>query len=201
MFFVIGLGNPESRYTGTRHNVGFEVVDLLAKQLRFSFRAGHGEFLIAEGKVESTPLVIVKPLTFMNESGLAVQEIQEEFGAIPEQLLVVCDDFQLPLGQLRLRLGGSDGGHNGLYSIIYHLQSEEFPRLRCGIASSLMPKEKHLLADFVLGQFMPEERPVVNQMLERAKTACLNAFTVGMATAMNEFNKKYPSDQDSTNNQ
>ena len=201
MFFVIGLGNPESRYSGTRHNVGFEVVDLIAQQLRFSFRAGHGEFLIADGNVEGTPLAIVKPLSFMNQSGLAVREIQEEFGAIPEQLLVVCDDFQLPLGQLRLRLGGSDGGHNGLYSIIYHLQSEEFPRLRCGIASSLMPKEKHLLADFVLGQFMPEERPVVNQMLERAKTACLNAFTVGMATAMNEFNKKYPSDQDSTNNQ
>jgi PTH1 family peptidyl-tRNA hydrolase len=201
MFFVIGLGNPERRYSGTRHNVGFEVADLLAQHLRFSFKAGRGDYLIADGNVEGAPLVIVKPLTYMNESGLAVQEVQEEFGAIPGQLLVVCDDFQLPLGQLRLRLGGSDGGHNGLYSIIYHLQSDEFPRLRCGIASSSMPREKNLLADFVLEQFMREERPVVNQMLERAKAACLYAFTAGMATAMNEFNKKYPSEQDPTINQ
>jgi PTH1 family peptidyl-tRNA hydrolase len=201
MFFVIGLGNPGSRYSGTRHNVGFAVVDLLAQHLQLSFKAGRGEFLIANGNVEGTSLVIVKPLTYMNQSGLAVQEVQEEFGAVPEQLLVVCDDFQLPLGQLRLRLRGSDGGHNGLTSIIYHVQSDGFPRLRCGIASSSMPPEKNLLANFVLEEFVPEERPVVDQMIERAKTACLFVFTAGMATAMNEFNKKYPSEQDPTNDQ
>ena len=139
MFFVVGLGNPEKRYTGTRHNIGFEVVDRLAQELCMQFNPGRREFLISQGSFRDQPLVLVKPLTFMNESGLAVMEIRDQFDARNEDLLVVCDDFQLPLGQLRVRLRGSDGGHNGLYSIIYHLQSEEFPRLRCGIASSAMP--------------------------------------------------------------
>jgi PTH1 family peptidyl-tRNA hydrolase len=135
----------------------------------------------------------------MNQSGLAVMEIKEEFGATADQFLVVCDDFQLPLGQLRLRLSGSDGGHNGLYSIIYHLQSDEFPRLRCGIASPAMPKEKNLLADFVLEQFSKAERPEVDTMIAKAKDACLLAVTEGMAKSMNEFNKKQ-SEEDLSNN-
>jgi len=201
MFFVIGLGNPESRYSGTRHNIGFDVADDLARHLRCSFKEGRGEYLIANARVGETPLGIVRPLTYMNQSGLAVLEIQEEFGATADQFLVVCDDFQLPLGQLRLRLGGSDGGHNGLYSIIYHLQSEEFPRLRCGIASPAMPKEKNLLADFVLEQFSKEERPVVDKMIGNAKEACLLALTEGMSKAMNEFNKKQQSEEELPNNQ
>jgi PTH1 family peptidyl-tRNA hydrolase len=201
MFFVIGLGNPESRYSGTRHNVGFDVADDLARHLRCSFKEGRGEYLIANARVGEIPLGIVKPLTYMNQSGLAVMEIQEEFGATAEQFLVVCDDFQLPLGQLRLRIRGSDGGHNGLYSIIYHLQSDEFPRLRCGIASPAMPKEKDLLADFVLEQFSKEERPVVDTMIGKAKDACILAVTEGMTKSMNEFNKKQQSEEELSNNQ
>ncbi|MGA3243345.1 MAG: aminoacyl-tRNA hydrolase [Bacteroidota bacterium] len=199
MFFVIGLGNPESRYSGTRHNIGSEVADHLALHLRCPFKEGRGEYLIAHAHVGETPLVIVKPLTYMNQSGLAVMEIKEEFGATADQFLVVCDDFQLPLGQLRLRLGGSDGGHNGLYSIIYHLQSDEFPRLRCGIASPAMPKEKNLLADFVLEQFSKAERPEVDTMIAKAQYACLLAVTEGMAKSMNEFNKKQQSEEDLSN--
>ncbi|MCX6133570.1 MAG: aminoacyl-tRNA hydrolase [Ignavibacteriales bacterium] len=200
MFFVIGLGNPEGRYSGTRHNIGFEVADRIARRLRCSFKEGRGEYLIARGEAGETPLAIVKPQTYMNQSGLAVMEIQEEFGVTPEQFLVVCDDFQIPLGQLRLRLRGSDGGHNGLSSIIYHLQSEEFPRLRCGIASSSMPKEKDLLAEFVLEQFTAVERPVIDTMVDDAAQACLLAVTEGMARSMNEFNKKQSSEQDPTHN-
>ena len=201
MFFVIGLGNPESRYSGTRHNIGFEVADQVARHLRCPFKEGRGEYLITHAHVGEAPLAIVKPLTYMNQSGLALMEIKEEFGATADQFLVVCDDFQLPLGQLRLRLGGSDGGHNGLYSIIYHLQSDEFPRLRCGIASPAMPKEKNLLADFVLEQFSKAERPVVDTMIVKAKDACLLAVTEGMAKSMNEFNKKQQSEEDLLNNQ
>lgn len=199
MFFVIGLGNPESSYAGTRHNVGFEVVDRLARELRISYKPGRGEYLVARGNVRDEPLVLVKPLTYMNESGLAVMDIREQFEAPLERLLVVCDDFQLPLGQLRLRLRGSDGGHNGLHSIIYHLQSEEFARLRCGVASPTMPTDKSFLADFVLDRFAPEEEQVANEMIDRAKDACLFALAEGMASAMNAYNKKQASEQDSAN--
>jgi PTH1 family peptidyl-tRNA hydrolase len=201
MFFVVGLGNPESRYTGTRHNIGFEVADDLSRHLRCSFKEGRGEYLLAHAQIGETGLAIVKPLTYMNQSGVAVMQLQEEFGATADQFLVVCDDFQLPLGQLRLRLRGSDGGHNGLYSVIYHLQSDEFPRLRCGIASPAMPKEKNLLADFVLEKFVKTERDVVDTMIGKAREACLLAVTVGMERSMNEFNKKQASEEDRTNNQ
>ncbi len=201
MFFVIGLGNPENRYSGTRHNVGFEVADELARHLRCTFKDGRGEYLVAKSHVGESSVAIVKPLTFMNRSGLAVLQVQEEFGAAAGQFLVVCDDFQLPLGQLRLRLRGSDGGHNGLYSIIYHLQSDEFPRLRCGIASAAMPKEKGLLVDFVLEQFSKAERPLVDTMIEKARDACILALKEGMSRSMNEFNKKQQSEEDLLSNQ
>jgi peptidyl-tRNA hydrolase, PTH1 family len=198
MFFVIGLGNPESRYSETRHNVGFKVVEHLSRELRFSFKAGRGQYLIAQGVANDRSLALIKPLTYMNESGLAVMEIREEFESTVEQLLVVCDDFQLSLGQLRLRLQGSDGGHNGLYSIIYHLQSDEFPRLRCGIASSSMPTNKNLMADFVLEKFSADENPVVQQMIKNAADACLLAHSEGMTAAMNAYNRKEASEEDST---
>jgi PTH1 family peptidyl-tRNA hydrolase len=197
MFFVIGLGNPERRYAQTRHNVGFRVVDHLSQELRCSFTAGRGEYLIAHGISKGVSLALVKPLTFMNESGLAVMEICEEFGVAIEDLLIVSDDFQLPLGQLRLRLQGSDGGHNGLASVIYQVQSDRFPRLRCGIASSSMPSDKNLLAQFVLEDFAAEEEPQVRLMVERASEACLHAIAEGMTNAMNVFNKRKDSDQDS----
>ena len=197
MFFVFGLGNPENRYSGTRHNVGFEVVDWLARELQLPFKAGRGEFLIAQGIVRDQQLALVKPLTYMNESGLAVMEIQEHYELQREHMLVVCDDSQLPLGQLRLRLSGSDGGHNGLYSIIYQLQTEEFPRLRCGISSSSMPQDKNRLADFVLEKFTAAERPVVDTMIGQAVQACLLAVTEGMAQSMNKFNTKQAAEPDS----
>jgi len=141
MVCIIGLGNPEKRYEGTRHNLGFEVLDCLAERLRTPFKEGKGEYLLASGEVGDVSVGLVKPLTFMNESGVAVADVAERFEVPLDQLIVVCDDFQLPLGHLRVRQKGSDGGHNGLYSIIYHLQSDLFPRIRCGIASPSMPKE------------------------------------------------------------
>lgn len=199
MFCVIGLGNPEKRYRETRHNLGFDVVDHLASRLNLRFQEGKGEFHFARGSAGETALVLAKPMTYMNNSGIAVAEISEQFEVPLEQMLVVCDDFQLPLGQLRLRLQGSDGGHNGLYSIIYHLQSDLFPRLRCGIASPSMPKEKDRLADFVLERFTAEELPAARQMVGRASDACLLAVEQGPTAAMNEFNKKVETENDSPN--
>lgn len=190
MVAIIGLGNPGSMHDGTRHNVGFGVAEKLAQELKIVFKPGKGEYLYAKSSFKSQEILIAKPLTYMNESGVAVADIQERFDFPLEQLLVVCDDFQLPLGQLRLRASGSDGGHNGLYSIIYQLQSEEFPRLRCGIGSTSTPKDKSLKADFVLDQFASDEVAAVREMIERAKDACLSFVTNGLTQTMNIFNKK-----------
>lgn len=197
MFCIMGLGNPEKRYEGTRHNLGFDVVECLAERLRIRFKEGKGEFLIAQGDSGGTPVALIKPMTYMNESGVAAADVCEQFAVPLEQLLVVCDDFQLPLGHLRLRLKGSDGGHNGLYSVIYHLQSDSFPRLRCGIASPSMPKEKERMADFVLDRFETDEFPIVRRLIENAADASLLAIQRGVTAAMNEFNKKVTPEEDS----
>ena len=190
MLFVIGLGNPERRYQRSRHNIGFVVVDALADALRINFTAGRGEYLVGQGSHRGQSIGLVKPLTYMNQSGVAVLEVRERFDVPLEEMLVVCDDFQLPLGRLRLRASGSDGGHNGLYSIIYQLQSEEFPRLRCWIASAFTPTDKTQMAEYVLGMFTKEEQPVAQSMIERARDACLAVAAEGLTNAMNEVNRK-----------
>ncbi len=190
MHCIVGLGNPGSQYEGTRHNLGYEVVDEIAQALKLRFKEDAGEYLLASGTVDDHPLSLIKPLTYMNESGSAVLDVRERYEIPIEHLLVVCDDFQLPLGRLRLRPRGSDGGHNGLYSIIYHLQSEQFPRLRCGIASASTPKDKSLMAMYVLEPFTRQELPEVKAMKQRAKEACLTFVQSGLTTAMNLFNSK-----------
>lgn len=187
---LIGLGNPGSQYDGTRHNIGFDIVEEVARTARLRFVPGKGDYLYAQGSLEQIPFLLVKPLTYMNESGSAVTEVLEHFRLSPDDLLVVCDDFQLPLGQLRLRLKGSDGGHNGLYSIIYHLQSDLFPRLRCGIASSFTPTDKARMARYVLEPFAREESANVKKMIRRGSDACCTVLTEGLTQAMNQFNSK-----------
>ena len=150
---IVGLGNPGSQYRETRHNVGFLVVNELCRRLRVGLKPGKGEYLIARANMEGVGLHVAAPMTFMNNSGTAVVDILERFQIAPRELLVVVDDFALPLGILRFRLRGSDGGHNGLASIIYMLNSDELPRLRCGIGSPEMPTDKNLMADFVLEKF------------------------------------------------
>jgi peptidyl-tRNA hydrolase, PTH1 family len=193
---VVGLGNPGTRYEGTRHNVGFEVADALAETCRSDFQAGKGDYVLARTRWADVPVVIVKPMTYMNDSGDAVRDALEHLAVPPERCLVVCDDFQLPLGTLRLRERGSDGGHNGLYSIIYQLQSEEFPRLRCGIASAHMPSDKSEMAAFVLSPFEPDEQAMVRVMIERARDACTSVLTRGIVPAMNEFNSRPPGERE-----
>lgn len=188
MVLIIGLGNPGSQYDGTRHNVGFEVVDSLAETLTAHFQPGKGEYLEALTTVNGERVGLVKPLTYMNNSGSAVVEIHERYAVPVDRLLVVCDDFWLPLGTLRLRPKGSDGGHNGLYSIIYHLRSESFPRLRCGIASELTPRNKEQMADFVLERFTKTERPVVDRMVKRAAETCISFVQHGIQKTMTLYN-------------
>ena len=126
----------------------------------------------------------------MNNSGAAVQQASEYKGIAAENILVVCDDFHVDFGHMRLRSEGSDGGHNGLYSIIYHLQSNQFPRLRCGVASESMPKNKREMTAFVLSPFEKDEKEIVQQLIHQASDAALTAVTEGIATASNRFNTK-----------
>jgi PTH1 family peptidyl-tRNA hydrolase len=188
MVWCVGLGNPGEEYAGSRHNLGFEIVDRVARLIGTQFQSGTGEYRIARGSFKNRGIGLVKPLTYMNNSGEAVLEILERYSVPLDQLLILCDDFQLPLGRIRLRPGGSDGGHNGLYSILYHLKSSSFPRLRCGIASPTMPADKTLMAAFVLAPFARDERPIVDEMVARASEATLVFAVEGLQKAMNLYN-------------
>lgn len=188
MYTIVGLGNPGSEYDGTRHNLGFSVIDVLCEKLGVHLALSKGEYLIGKGTYQGNHCFLVKPLTYMNNSGLAVHDITVRYGIPLEKLLVICDDFQLPLGMLRLRPKGSDGGHNGLYSIIYHLQSENFPRLRCGIASEKIPRKKTEMTQFVLSVIDKDEEPKVKDMIDRACDASLTFIAEGIKAAMNKFN-------------
>ena len=186
---VVGLGNPGTEYERTRHNVGFRVIDEMARRLKIHLRAGRGEYLLASRGVGGKEIVLCKPLTYMNNSGVAVSELLEKYQARLDDVLVISDDFALPLGAIRVRASGSDGGHNGLSSIIYHLNSDGFGRVRCGIRREVMPP-KERMADFVLSPFEPDEVERVDEMVVRAADAALESAISGISRAMNRFNRR-----------
>lgn len=187
VLIVVGLGNPGSEYENTRHNVGFLVADMLTEALGGRFRAGKGDFLQSTVHVSGKQVTIIKPLTYMNNSGTAVAEVLQESECKPENLLVVSDDVALPLGTLRIRWKGSDGGHNGLASIIYELRTGDFPRLRCGIGQGEAPR-KGMMADFVLSPFDRSELPVVREMAGRAAQTIVECASSGIYRTMSKHN-------------
>jgi peptidyl-tRNA hydrolase, PTH1 family len=178
---VAGLGNPGPEYAATRHNIGFMVVDQLAAQF--------GSVWDKSAKWEAVSakcgaVLVVKPLSFMNRSGYPLFAIAQFYKIHPQQVVVVLDDFALPLGRLRLRLRGGPGGHNGLESIIVQFGTEEIPRLRIGIGGP--PREGSV--DYVLNRFFDEEKPVVRGTIDRAVEAVKCAIDNGLVSAMNSFN-------------
>jgi PTH1 family peptidyl-tRNA hydrolase len=181
-YLNVGLGNPGPRYANTRHNVGFQVVEKLAEQLSLGFRAGKGDYLIATGAED---ILLLKPLTFMNNSGLAVRHAVDYFDVERSRVLIVFDDYQLPLGKLRLRAGGSDGGHNGMASVIQHLGAPEVPRLRLGISAEFGKGE---MSDYVLSTFSKAEQKLLPEILDRAVHAAFCFINDGIQAAMNKFN-------------
>lgn len=185
MKLIVGLGNPGPRYRHTRHNVGFEVVDCLAARWRAEFSRERHRALMAEASVQGCKVVLLKPLTYMNRSGECLRSALDYSETALEDVLVVVDDVNLPLGRLRLRGEGSAGGHNGLRSIISHLGSEAFPRLRLGVGAQGPGGD---LADHVLSTFRADERPEVLKAVERAADAVETWMTQGMAAAMNAYN-------------
>lgn len=186
---VVGLGNPGTEYDWTRHNVGFKVIDELARRFKISIRPGRGDYLFAACRISGKEVVLVKPLTYMNNSGIAVSELLEKYSAGLHELMLVADDFALPLGTIRVRTKGSDGGHNGLSSIIYQLNTNEFARIRCGIRREIMPP-KERMAEFVLSPFEREERETVDAMIAKAADAVVEFTTTGIAKTMNKFNTR-----------
>lgn len=186
MKLIVGLGNPGRRYRDTRHNVGFAVADELARRSAVTFESAPAEALIARARsLGPDGTLLLKPLTMMNASGFAVSEVARYFRIAVEDVLVVADDVNLELGRLRARPGGSAGGHNGLRSIIEQLGSQAFARLRVGVGRGDPRRD---LADYVLGGFDADERPVADQAVARAADASEMFVSEGIDRVMNRFN-------------
>jgi len=183
MRFVVGLGNPGERYRRTRHNVGYMVVDTLSKGATPG-REQDGAW-VAPAELGGEPALLVKPLTFMNRSGVPLASLLSSHQGNPQDLLVVLDDVALELGTLRIRERGSHGGHNGLRSIIDVVGSDEFPRIRVGIRQGDLPDD---LAEYVLSDFPEEQVLVVQEMVGQAADAAECLVREGAAAAMNRFN-------------
>jgi PTH1 family peptidyl-tRNA hydrolase len=185
MALIVGLGNIGSKYDGTRHNVGFELADKLARKLSVDFSTTGGPFLLAEGSFKGRPVHIIKPTTLMNRSGRAVSSAL----AITKQSLsdcIVCyDDINLPPGKIRLRPSGSAGGHNGIQDIIDRMQTRKFPRLRIGIGDDFRRGQQ---ADYVLSPFSSEQRELVDEALDNSLDALFTFMRAGISQAMNDHN-------------
>lgn len=184
-FIFIGLGNPGIRYVKTRHNVGFRTVDFIAAQIGCECWVRFPDFWLTKGVFKGNDVFLVKPVTYMNNSGEAVRQIWETFDLDVRRLLVIYDDLALPFEKLRIRGKGSDGGHNGVSSIIQHLQTSSFPRLRIGIDA---PADKKQVVDYVLSPFSGKERVVLPRFYHQAADAALSFIDLGISKTMNNYN-------------
>ncbi|HEY1628927.1 MAG TPA: aminoacyl-tRNA hydrolase [Tepidisphaeraceae bacterium] len=190
MRLVVGLGNPGSEYAGTRHNIGWEVVDRFAARLAWSQKpAKKFDGLFLDGTIGSEKLLLLKPLTYMNASGKSVAAAMNFYQLSPAELLIVLDDLALPCGKIRLRQSGSSGGHNGLRDIEQAIASSDYPRLRIGIDAAPPPIAGK---DYVLGKFSAEQRVKIEPAVDRAASAILTWIENGIVTAMNRFNAESP---------
>ena len=190
MKIVVGLGNPGPKYAGTRHNVGFDVVDYLARSPTYGLARERFEAMVAEGKEGDETVLLVKPLTFMNLSGRSVRAVVDFYKLPVEQLLIVCDDFNLPLGKLRIRTKGSHGGQNGLRNTQEQLGTDAYSRLRLGVGQ---PTPGDAI-DHVLSRFKSGEKAAIEETIATAAQAVLHWVKNGTEAAMNKFNG--PADDD-----
>jgi len=183
MNILVGLGNPGRKYSDTKHNFGFWVLNRFAEKRSLTFQAGKGDYILAK----KGDLICIKPTSFMNNSGMPVLDVKQFFKVEPEQFLVVHDDIDLPLGTIRFRDGGGTGGHKGIESIIYQTQNENFNRLRIGIATDddMRPAER-----YVLSPFRDEQKESVNEMIEKACEGIEYYLSHDIKETMNQFNEK-----------
>lgn len=185
MALIVGLGNPGPEYAGSRHNAGFEIIDKLSEKLTITLEPGNGLFFIGVGQFKSKNVTLIKPTTYMNLSGRAVSSALAKTKTPLTECLICYDDIHLPIGTIRLKPGGSAGGHNGISSIIQQLQTRNFPRLRFGVGNNF-PRGRQ--SDYVLSPFNDEERTIVENSLEVASDAILTFLRGGIDLAMNQYN-------------
>ncbi|MFZ5986565.1 MAG: aminoacyl-tRNA hydrolase [Bacillota bacterium] len=186
LYIVVGLGNPGTKYDNTRHNVGFDTIDLLSVRHGIRLTKLKHKALSGDGTIGGKRVMLVKPQTFMNLSGESVREILEWYKVSVKNIIIIYDDIDLPVGKLRLRPKGSAGTHNGMRSVIYQIQSDEFPRVRIGVDK---PPAGWDLANFVLSRFTGEERKTVEETISNAADAVETIIKSGIDQAMNKYNK------------
>jgi PTH1 family peptidyl-tRNA hydrolase len=187
---IVGLGNPEPKYEKTRHNIGFDAIDALARRAQISWSENRRfQALFGEGQGSNgDKLRLLKPLTYMNRSGQAIRAATDWYKLPPESVLIIYDDMDLPVGRLRLRLSGSAGGHNGMKSAIAHLGTQNFPRLRIGIGKSGTDKDT---VSHVLGKFSPHETQLMSEVLQLVVDAVELSLKQGVEKAMSLYNSRH----------
>ena len=190
MKLIVGLGNPGNKYAFTRHNIGFMIIDYISNFLNTELRPGKGDWFGIDCNYEGDDIYLMKPTTFMNNSGTAVIDFILRNNIDIKDILVVYDDFQIPLGTIRVRTNGSNGGHNGISSVIYHLNTLDFARMRIGIGNAdLINKEDYI--DFVLSNFTEEETIKIKEMMVNYKDCVLSYVKEDVLNTMNRFNKNF----------
>lgn len=187
MYIIAGLGNPTKEYDKTRHNVGFAVIDQLADRYGIDVSERKHRAFCGKGVIEGQKVLLVKPQTFMNLSGESLRSAMDYYKALPEKLIVIYDDISLPPGQLRIRLKGSAGGHNGIKNIIAHLGTQEFPRIKVGVGEKPPRMD---LKDYVLSRFSKGEQELMEEAFREAAQAVAMMISDGADRAMNHFNTK-----------
>ena len=182
---IAGLGNPGNKYENTRHNVGFSTIDLLSSKHGIKVNKLKHKALTGEGTIAGERVLLVKPQTFMNLSGESIRDIAEWYKLPMDNIIIIYDDVDLPVGTVRIRPKGSSGTHNGMKSVIYQLQSDEFPRIRVGVGKA---PEGWNLADYVLSRFGADEAGAIRESIERAADAAAAIVASGVSAAMNQYN-------------
>jgi PTH1 family peptidyl-tRNA hydrolase len=192
---VLGIGNIGSRYRRNRHNAGFLILDNLANELSIEFQQAKDEYYICGGRLKQNPFYLIKPVTYVNNSGIAALQFVNEYKLNVEDFLVVCDDINMETGKIRIRKSGGDGGHNGLASIIYHLNTNNFPRLRIGIGKDFTDGEQ---ASYVLDDFSEDDENILS-VVQNKTSILLKDFILGGIDSMLDSNSMLFNDESSSN--
>lgn len=185
MYIITGLGNPSSKYENTRHNMGFKAIDAMASEFGIDVNRAKFKGLIGEGRIGNEKVILLKPQTYMNLSGQSVREIMNFYKIPEENLIVIYDDFDLPIGSIRVRKSGGPGTHNGMKSVVQELGSRKFPRVRVGIGSS-----DGSTIQFVIGKVGKDEQQILNEAAEAAASAAADIIRIGIENAMNIHNTR-----------
>lgn len=193
MFIIVGLGNPGKKYEYTKHNMGFLTIDILAQRLGVKVNKIKFKGLYQEARIGNEKVILLKPQTYMNLSGESVREIASYYKVDPEKIIVIVDDIDIEFATLKIRKKGSAGTHNGLKSIIYQLQSQDFPRIKIGVGKN---KKGEDLADFILGGFSQKEGAEIEKTLEIAADAVEDIVLQGLDYSMNKYNTKKTKTED-----